>query len=385
MMEAIFWGSFALLFYIYFGYPILVKVYASFRPRPVGKSSDFQPTVSILIAAYNEAQDIESTLRNKLSLEYPKNKLEILVVSDDSDDGTDEIVGRVAEKSDCPVRLFRQVPRQGKTAGLNMLSEHAVGDILAFSDANSEWDPKALSHLVSNFNDQSVGYVTGKMVYVNRDGSLVGDGCSAYMKYENWLRKQETLIGSVVGVDGGIDAMRKSLYQPLNPDQLPDFVQPLKVVEKGYRVVFEPNALLKEESLSDSDSEFSMRVRVSLRALWALKDMRHLMISVRDFNFAWQLISHKLLRYTAFAPMLVLLFSSLLLAPVHGIYIFSSFTLVAFIFLAWRGYRREQSGQQIGRFYAIPYYFTLLNIACFKATTAFLKGEKKTVWTPRKG
>ena len=126
-----------------------MKVYASFRPRPVGKSSDFQPTVSILIAAYNEAQDIESTLRNKLSLEYPKNKLEILVVSDDSDDGTDEIVGRVAEKSDCPVRLFRQVPRQGKTAGLNMLSEHAVGDILAFSDANSEWDPKALSHLMS--------------------------------------------------------------------------------------------------------------------------------------------------------------------------------------------------------------------------------------------
>jgi len=384
-MQFLFWVSFLLLFYIYIGYPLAVKTVAAIDPKPVTKTGDYQPTVSILIAAYNEAGDIEATLRNKLELDYPKDKLEILVVSDESNDGTDDIVARVAEKAECPVRLFRQVPRQGKTAGLNMLKEHATGDILAFSDANSEWDETALSHLVSNFNDQRVGYVTGKMVYVNDDGSLVGDGCSAYMKYENLLREQETWIGSVVGVDGGIDAMRKSLYQPLNADQLPDFVQPLKVVEKGYRVVYESRALLKEEALNDSDSEFSMRVRVSLRALWALKDMKHLMNPLNGPLFAWQLISHKLLRYTAFVPLLTLALSTLLLAPDWGIYTLAFVGLVAFTLLAWTGFRRESKAQSLPAAYSIPYYFTLLNIASYKAVIAFLKGEKKVVWNPRKG
>ena len=223
------------------------------------------------------------------------------------------------------------------------------------------------------------------MVYVNDDGSLVGDGCSAYMKYENWLRRQETRLGSVVGVDGGIDGMRKGLYQPLNADQLPDFVQPLKVVEQGYRVIYEPEALLKEEALNDGDSEFSMRVRVSLRALWALKDMRHLMNPLRDPVFAWQLISHKLLRYTAFVPLFILAVSTLLLAPARGIYTLAAIGLVVFAALAWTGHKREGQGRSLSAAYSIPYYFMLLNIASYKATTAFLKGEKKVVWNPRKG
>ena len=205
-MLFIFWFSFFLLFYIYFGYPLAVKALTAVRFRPINKSEDHQPTVSILVAAYNEAKDIEATLRNKIALDYPADQMEILVISDESEDGTDQIVERVAEESPVTVRLFRQVPRQGKTSGLNTLSQHAQGEILLFSDANSQWDTSTVSRLVRNFNDPNVGYVTGKMIYVHQDGSLVGDGCSAYMKYENWLRCQETRLGSVVGVDGGIDA-----------------------------------------------------------------------------------------------------------------------------------------------------------------------------------
>ncbi|WP_372965403.1 glycosyltransferase family 2 protein [Marinobacter sp.] len=385
MMQFVFWASFLLLFYIYFGYPLAVKTVAALNPRPVKKTGDYQPKVSILIAAYNEANDIESTLRNKLELDYPNDKLEILVVSDESEDGTDEIVENIAKEAACDVRLFRQVPRQGKTAGLNLLKEHATGEILAFSDANSQWDTNALKLLVSNFNDPEVGYVTGKMVYVNSDGSLVGDGCSAYMKYENWLRDQETEVGSVVGVDGGIDAMRTALYQPLRADQLPDFVQPLKVVEQGYRVVYEPEALLKEEALSDGSSEFSMRVRVSLRALWALKDMKHLMNPARNLLFAWQMISHKLLRYGAFIPMLTLAYAALYLAPVKGFYALAALGYLAFLILAWSGHKKESSGETLSAVYSIPYYFVLLNLASLQAFVAFLKGEKKVVWNPRKG
>ena len=385
MMEFVFWASFALLFYIYFGYPLAVKAVAILKPNPIATNDDYLPTVSVLIAAYNEAKDIEATLRNKLALDYPPEKLEVLVISDESEDGTDRIVDAVAASTQVAIRLFRQVPRQGKTAGLNTLVPKATGDILLFSDANSQWDNQAVRKLCRNFADPEVGYVTGKMVYVNADGSVVGDGCSAYMKYENWLRGQETRIGSIVGVDGGIDGMRRELYQPLRADQLPDFVQPLKVVEQGYRVVYEPNALLKEEALNDTDSEFSMRVRVSLRALWALKDMRHLMNPLRDSSFAWKLVSHKLLRYMAFIPLCILSFSTILLAPACRIYTFAFIGMIIFIALAWVGHKREGDGQSLSFVYSIPYYFILLNIASYKATAAFLKGEKKVIWNPRKG
>ena len=205
------------------------------------------------------------------------------------------------------------------------------------------------------------------------------------MKYENWLRCQETRLGSVVGVDGGIDAMRKALYKPLRPDQLPDFVQPLKVVEQGYRVVYEPEALLKEDALTDGSSEFSMRVRVSLRALWALKDMRHLMNPARDGLFAWQMISHKLLRYAAFVPMVTLALATLYLAPKAGIYRLAALGYIAFVLLAWQGHQNEASGQSLSAIYSVPYYFMLLNLASYKACIAFLKGEKKVIWNPRKG
>ncbi len=385
MMEFVFWASFALLFYIYFGYPLAVKALAMLKPNSIAANDDYLPKVSILIAAYNEAKDIEATLRNKLALDYPQEKLEVLVISDESEDGTDRIVEEVAAAADIPIRLFRQVPRQGKTAGLNTLVPKANGDILLFSDANSQWDTQAVRKLCRNFADPEVGYVTGKMVYVHADGSMVGDGCSAYMKYENWLRDQETRIGSIVGVDGGIDAMRKELYQPLRADQLPDFVQPLKVVDQGYRVVYEPEALLKEEALSDGGSEFSMRVRVSLRALWALKDMKHLMNPAGDPIFAWQLISHKLLRYAAFAPIVTLALAAIYLAPEKGFYALAATGYAFFLYLAWSGHKKEKEGQALSTLYALPYYFMLLNLASLQAFVAFSKGEKKVIWNPRKG
>ncbi|WP_111495977.1 glycosyltransferase family 2 protein [Marinobacter bohaiensis] len=384
MLTLIFWISLLLLLYIYLGYPLVAYVLGR-AERRVHRDDDYQPSVTILIAAYNEAGDIEATLRNKQALVYPADKLEILVISDESDDGTDAIVGALAQDSPFNIRLFRQSPRQGKTAGLNRLVPEARGDIIAFSDANSQWDAMAVARLVRNFADEQVGYVTGKMVYVNEAGHLVGDGCSAYMKYENALRVQETRIGSIVGVDGGIDAMRKSLYQPLRADQLPDFVQPLKVVEQGYRVVYEPEALLKEEALEDSASEFSMRVRVTLRALWALKDMSQLLNPLRFGVFAWQLLSHKLLRYLAFVPQILLTITALLLADRGGIYGLCLLGLVAVYLCAWLGRKRERDGRHLPFYLAAPYYLMLLNLACYRATRSFVRGEKKVIWNPRKG
>jgi cellulose synthase/poly-beta-1,6-N-acetylglucosamine synthase-like glycosyltransferase len=366
--------------YVYFGYPLVVLILSMVRPRPVHKKT-ITPSVTVLIAAYNEAECIAATIENKLGLDFPKGQLEIIVVSDGSTDGTDEIVRRYEGER---VRLIRQEPRAGKTSALNKAVSHAKGEILVFSDANSSYAPDALRFLIENFNDPEVGYVTGKMIYTNPNGSLVGDGCTAYMKYENFLRSAETFVGSVVGVDGGIDAVRKSLYRPMAPDQLPDFVLPLKVVEQGFRVVYESRALLREQALSQAADEYRMRVRVTLRAFWALWDMRHLLTFSRSSLFAFQLWSHKVMRYLCFVFLITAFFTNLALWGQGWFY--------QLIFLAQTAaYITALASPLLERFRIhfklidLAYYFLLLNIASAHAFFKFLRGQKQVMWEPRKG
>lgn len=377
MLTIIFWGGLFLGLYPYLIYPLLAAAWGRVAERKI-VSRPLAPHVSILISAFNEARSIEGTVRNKLTQDY-HGWVDVWVASDASVDGTDEIVERLA-KEDPRVHLYRQEPRQGKTAALNALVTQARGDVFVFSDANSQYAPDALAKLLSPFADPSVGYVTGSMVYANPDGSLVGDGCSAYMRYENWLRKTESKLGSLVGVDGGIDAVRRELYVPMRADQLPDFVLPLNVVEQGYRAVYAPEALLCEEALNTQTAEFKMRVRVSLRALWALKDKAGLMLGKAGPRFAWQLVSHKLLRYLSFLPLSAAFLACAALA-VHSSFYLVLFTLYSLILLlAWAGAK----GLDIAPA-RYAYYFSLLNVASALAFWRFMKGEKQVLWQPRVG
>ncbi|MCW8930337.1 MAG: glycosyltransferase family 2 protein [Gammaproteobacteria bacterium] len=378
----IFWMCALSILYIYIGYPLIIKLIA-ISSKNIEPNKLYEPQVSILIAAFNEEKDIKATIQNKIDLNYPNSKLEIIVVSDESTDATDTIVESFSN-ADVPVKLVRQVPRQGKTSGLNLIVPQAKGEILVFSDANSIYEANALQHLVANFTDSKVGYVTGKMIYVNEDGSMVGDGCSAYMKYENMIRASETKVGSVIGVDGGIDAMRSELYQQLNADQLPDFVQPLKVVEQGYKVAYEANAILTEHVVSDSDQEYRMRVRVGLRAIWALHDMRVLLNPFRFKLFSLQLISHKLLRYLAFIPLVAVFFLNIILFPENILYKFLMLFQCVFYGLSFIGYKLKTRPDN-PVFFTLPYYFSLLNIASAHAFIRYLKKEKQIIWKPRVG
>jgi cellulose synthase/poly-beta-1,6-N-acetylglucosamine synthase-like glycosyltransferase len=281
------------------------------------------------------------------------------------------------------VKLLRQ-KRAGKTAALNRGVREAGGEILVFSDANSIYDRWALTNLMANFSDPEVGYVTGKMIYVDTDGSPIGDGCTSYMKYENLLRSLETKIGSIVGVNGGIDAVRKSLFSPMREDHLPDFILPLGVVEKGFRVVYEPRAVLKENTLKNGGDEYRMRVRVSLRAIWALADMRQL-LDIRRFPlFSWEMISHKVLRYFAFLFLLSLFFlNTFLFFSGISFALFFLFQCLCYVAAAL-SFFLDTKGRRIRAFY-IPYYFTLLNMAAANAFLKFLAGHRQVTWTPRKG
>jgi len=381
LAKFIFIFSILFILYVYAGYPALVGLLGKIRRKDI-KKADYEPTISIVIAAYNEEDCIGATLQNKLDLDYPRDKVEIIVVSDSSTDKTEEIVGHFAQHG---VKLMTQGPRAGKTSALNLAIPQASGEIIVFSDANSLYATDAIRKIVRNFVDPEVGYVTGKMIYTNPDGSTIGDGCSAYMKYENVLREYETRVGSVVGVDGGIDAMRKQIHSQLNADQLPDFVQPLKVVEQGYRTVYESEAILKEASLKEPADEYRMRVRVSLRALWALFDMRSLLLSaVKDPFFPWQLWSHKVLRYLCFIFLLTAYCSNAILIS-HG----KMYEMVFVVQnIAWLGAfvspLLQKAGMEIKVLY-FCYYFALINLAAGHAFIKFLMGKKQVIWNPRKG
>jgi hypothetical protein len=204
------------------------------------------------------------------------------------------------------------------------------------------------------------------------------------MRYENWLREAETRLGSVVGVDGGIDAMRKEIYRPMNPDQLPDFVQPLKVTEQGYRVVYEPDALLWESSLKESGDEYRMRVRVSLRAFWALFDMRKLLVPGYDTLFAWQLWSHKVFRYLCFVFLIAAYASNALLLGDGFLHRILFALQNGGYIVAFTAPLLERNGMKL-RVLSFTRYFLLLNLAAAHAFCKFILGKKQVIWTPRKG
>lgn len=382
-METLFWICVVYLAYVYFGYPAITWLCAAMAngvdSAGDARSEEFWPDVTVVTAAHNEAEHIRATIENKLNSDYPPDRLDVIVVSDESVDDTDEIVASFGPR----VTLVRQEPRAGKTAALNTAVSMSKAEIIVFSDANSLYQGNAIRRLVSRFEDPAVGYVTGKMVYVGVDGSVSGDGCTAYMRYENFIRAQESALGAVIGVDGGIDAVRRSIYSPMRADQQPDFVLPLCVLETGSKVVYESSALLKEQALEDTSSEYQMRVRVSLRALWALWDKRQLLNPFRHRQVAWQLLSHKVLRYLAFLPLVLLLVSNSIIAG-DGVFYSTTFFL-QILFYSVAALSIYSPGAVGGFLGALAGYFVLINVAAAHAFARMLSGERMATWKPRVG
>jgi cellulose synthase/poly-beta-1,6-N-acetylglucosamine synthase-like glycosyltransferase len=381
-VESLFWTCLALGFYPYLGYPICVALLGAVRPRPV-RAAAITPHVTVVISAYDEARHIEATVRNKLSQQYPQELLDVIVASDASTDGTDELLDRLS-KENARVTFIRQDQRGGKTAALNRLVERSRGEIIVFADANSMYRPDTIRTLVAAFADPEVGYATGRMQYVDPQGSLVGDGCTAYMKYENALRGYETGVGSIVGVDGGVDAVRRSLYQSMRSDQLPDLVLPLTVVEQRCRVVFVRDAVVEENTLTTQSAEYQMRVRVVLRAFWAMNDKRALFNPLRYPLFSWQLASHKLLRYLSFIPLGAAAVLNWVLVSRGWMYGVLAAAQCGAAFLAYLAVRGPQGLRRFG-LARHCYYFILLNWASAVAFVRFVRGEKQVIWQPRTG
>jgi cellulose synthase/poly-beta-1,6-N-acetylglucosamine synthase-like glycosyltransferase len=289
-------SSIAALAYVYAGYPLLLRLVVRLRGARRVETRDITPSLSLLISAHNEEAVIGAKLENALALDYPREQLAIVVVSDASNDRTDAIVGEYAARG---VTLVRREQRGGKTAGLNYAVPRLTSELVVFSDANAMYQPDALRKLARNFADPTVGCVTGEARYLP-DGQAAADvGERAYWNYEIQIKRLETAVGSMVGGDGAIYAIRRSLWRTLPDNAINDFLNPLQIVAAGWRTVYEPEAICWEETAGRTGAEYRRRVRIVSRSWRAVFEARGVLNPARVGLFAWSLVSHKLMRWVS--------------------------------------------------------------------------------------
>ncbi len=373
--EITFWALALIVVYVYAGYPLLLAVLARLGGRPAAHSAA-EPPVTLVISAFNEEEVIAAKLENSLAIDYPPDRLQILVVSDASDDGTDGIVTDFTERG---VTLLRMPERGGKTVGLNAAVEAATGEIVIFSDANAMYRADAVKKLVRNFGDPTVGAAVGESTYSDSANDAERSE-SAYWRYETAIKRLETRIGSVVGGDGAIYAIRKELYRPMAPDALSDFVNPLQIVRQGRRCVYEPEAVSVEEAAGSFEKEFRRKVRIVNRAWRAMMSMRPLLNPFRHGFFALELISHKLLRWLVPVFLITLLGLNVLLLDRHPVYWMTFAAQVVFYGLALVGAVLRRRGELALPLY-IPYYFCLVNLASARGILEAYQGKTYTTWS----
>ncbi|MBN2034867.1 MAG: glycosyltransferase family 2 protein [Deltaproteobacteria bacterium] len=374
MMKVIFWVSVLLIFYAYVGYPLLTVLLSFFVKRPVQKG-DIEPHVTFLITAYNEEKNIREKLENTLGLDYPKEKLEIVVASDGSTDKTDEIVREFDEKG---VILQRVEGRVGKTETQNQAVKRAKGDVIIFSDATTSYSREAIRKIVRNYADPTVGAVSGRYEYVDPSGSSVGSGTIAFWRYENFIKSRQTQIKTITGCCGCIYSVRRELYEALPRDIISDLVEPLKILEKGHRIAFEPEAVAYEKTEESAKEEFSMRVRVITRGMNGLAYAKRLLNASEHSFVAFQLYSHKILRW-AVPLLLIFIFFSNLMVLDQPFYVFTFVAQSAFYALALLGWILEKTGRK-ARLVFLPLYFCVVNLASLRAAWSFLQGRKMATW-----
>jgi cellulose synthase/poly-beta-1,6-N-acetylglucosamine synthase-like glycosyltransferase len=378
LLIASFWTALGLLAYLHFGYPLILVALKRFRPRVV-RRADATPAVDFLIGAYNEEAVIRGKLENCLALDYPRDRLRIVVASDVSTDGTDAIV---REYSDRGIQLIVSPRRRGKAANFREIVPGLKGEILVFSDAGSLYRADTLKKLMRNFADPEVGCVGGRLRYRNPDATSVSQGEGLYWSYEVFLRKTESAIGSSVVLSGAVYAMRRELYRPV-PDDLPDdFLCPLQVLDQGKRVIYETETEITETMATSARGEMRTKVRIISGNFAALRQMKHLLNPFRSPLVALQLLSHRLLRWFVLPLAAVMLGSSLLLTH-RPFFLLALAAQLLFYFLAGVGWLMDLGGKR-SRLAFLPYYFVLVNLAAAWGAWNGLahSGRRSGIWEP---
>src|SRR5262245_9829455 len=372
-MKILFWVAASLVVYTYFGYPCVLWVFARIRPRRVQKQGIF-PVVSIIIAARNEADKIRQKIDHTLALDYPAERLEILVASDASADGTDEIVNEYSGRG---VHLVRAPQRRGKEHAQGLAIAVASGEILVFTDAATLLERDALWRLIANFADPTVGAVSTEDVIVDAHGNPTAEG--VYVKYEMWVRRLEGRFHSLVGLSGSCFAIRKELCSDWSPSLASDFMGALRAARRGYRSIADPLALGRFVALASTHAELRRKIRTFLRGITGLLANLDLLNPLRYGRFAVRLASHQLLRFLAPFLLLASLITSGLLSG-EPLYRLVFWVQAAFYLLAGAG--AIVRPLQRSRVVRTAYFFTMVQGAMLAAWGRYALGQQQVTWEP---
>ena len=369
-MKWLFFFSAALIAYTYLGYPLLLFVRSKFRSRPVHRAS-IEPLASVVIAMHNEAGVLQQKLQNLAELDYPREKLQIIIVSDGSSDGTYELLAN----SPIPVERICLPAQQGKAVALNHGVQRAEGEIVVFMDTRQRVLPSALRSLVSGFADPSVGAVSGELLLEDPQKPERGYELNLYWRIEKLVRKLESETHSAVGATGALYAVRRQLIPALPAGTvLDDVFIPMNVVKQGYRVVFDDEAIVVDRVFPDVRVEFRRKVR-TLMGNYQLLRLAPWLLTF-DNKLLWEFVSHKLLRLVVpFALLGALISSWGMVGSGFGQVMFVA--QIAFYFLALIGMARPVRASI--RASGVAFSFALLNTAAVVGLLKFLAG-KKDVW-----
>ncbi len=372
MLKGVFWVAGGALAWTHVGYPLAAAALARVRPRPVQRD-DVTPEVTVVVAAHDEEDVIGRRVENLLELDYPADRLAVVVASDGSTDGTDAVVEAAASR-DGRVRLVSR-PRSGKVPTQDAVVAELGGDVVAFSDANTIWAPDALRKLVRSFADPDVGYVCGRVELERADGT---NREGVYWRYELWVRESESRLAGITGGNGAIYAVRRADYTESDPRMGHDLGFPYTMAQRGRRAVYDPEALAFEKASQDSEAEFGRRVRMQAQGWLHILSGR--MLRPAEPLFLAQILSHRVLRYLSGLLHLALLGSSLALAGHGGVYRTALAAQLAFLGLAAAGRLRLPLPGAL-----IAYHYTLMIAATVAGLSRTMNGGTPVVWEKAPG
>jgi glycosyltransferase involved in cell wall biosynthesis len=367
--EVAFWCSVALVFYAYAGYPFALIALTLLWDRPVKKAA-ITPRVSFVIAAHNEEQRIAEKIRNTLAQDYPPDAMEIIVASDCSTDRTDDLVRSFGRR----VLLVRTRERRGKEAAQHLAVRTAIGKILVFSDCATALAPNAVSAIVMNFADPTVGCVSSIDRLVDADGKASGEGM--YVRYEMWLRQLETRVNTLVGLSGSFFAARRDVCRHWASDRQSDFSTLLNAVVMGLRGVLDVDSTGYYRNLADDRREFQRKVRTVVRGIAVLHSNIRMLNPFRHGMFAWQLASHKVCRWLVPFGMIGAAISNVLLIDDSTFYAATFLMQCAFYAAACGGMWTGAPALKI------PMFFVIANLGVLTAWLRYARGERLATWSP---
>ena len=374
MMKITFWVSLLIIMYNYLCYPLLLFILSKFRSRPIRRAY-LEPSVTMIISAHNEEGNIRQKLENTLSLEYPSHKLQVIVTSDHSTDLTDRIVLEYGPRG---VELLAVTERKGKEYAQRQAIMRSKGEILVFTDASILLDKYAVESIVSNFHDLSVGCVSCEDRLLTRE--IGANSETLYTRYEMWIRRLESQVGSVVGLSGFFFAARRELCQ-LWPDHLAsDFFLPVNVVKNGYRAVSDPKTVGYYQTLPSIRQEFARKKRTILRGITVLSETREILNPFQYGFFAIQIFSHKLVKWLVPVFLVQLFVASLLLVGDSQFYGLVAVCQIMFYVIALLGLIIHQLNRWIP--FRLASFFVMSNFSILVAWMKYLRGERIIFWEP---